>query len=67
MNVEDEYLTEMINLQNDIAFLKDKLEQARKEKEEAMRKLAIKMKKYGESINEIIKETGLTRNEIEEL
>jgi septal ring factor EnvC (AmiA/AmiB activator) len=35
MNVEDEYLTEMINLQNDIAFLKDKLEQERKEKEQA--------------------------------
>jgi hypothetical protein len=32
-----------------------------------MRKLAIKMKKYGESIDEIMKETGLTRNEIEEL
>jgi predicted nucleic acid-binding Zn-ribbon protein len=102
MNVEDEYLTEMINLQNDIAFLKDKLEQAkikaeqerkekeqakqkaeqeRKEKEEArkreeqakqrekeaMRKLAKKMKKYGESIDEIMKETGLTRDEIEKL
>ena len=32
-----------------------------------MRKLAIKMKKYGESIDEIIKETGLARDEIEEL
>jgi len=25
------------------------------------------MKKYGESIDEIMKETGLTRNEIEQL
>jgi len=53
---------------------KRKAEQERKEKElakqrekEAMIKLAIKMKKYGESINEIIKETGLTREEIEKL
>jgi hypothetical protein len=30
-------------------------------------KLARKMKKYGESIDEIIKETGLTREEIEKL
>jgi len=53
---------------------KQKAEQERKEKElakqrekEAMIKLAEKMKKYGESIDEIIKETGLTRDEIEEL
>ena len=32
-----------------------------------MRKLAKKMKKYGESIDEISKETGLSREEIEDL
>ena len=32
-----------------------------------MRKLAQKMKKYGETIDEIIKETGLSREKIEKL
>jgi hypothetical protein len=51
-----------------------KAEQERKQKEEAKvreeetkRKLAHKMKKYNEPIDEIIKETGLTREEIEKL
>jgi len=44
-----------------------KSEQDRKEKTEAMRKLATKMKKYGEPIEDIVKETGLSREEIENL
>ncbi len=43
------------------------LEQERKAKEELMKKLATKMKKYGETIEDIIKETGLSREEIEKL
>jgi predicted transposase/invertase (TIGR01784 family) len=43
------------------------IEQERKQKEEAKQKLAVKMKKYGESVEEIIKETGLSRKEIEKL
>lgn len=39
----------------------------RQEKEAATRKLAIKMKKHGESIEEIARETGLTNEEIEKL
>jgi hypothetical protein len=42
-------------------------EQAKQREKEAMIKLARKMKKYDENIDEIIKETGLTRDEIEEL
>jgi len=42
-------------------------EEERRQKEEVKHKLARKMKKYGESIEEIIKETGLSRNEIENL
>ena len=36
-------------------------------KEEAKCKLAIKMKIYGENMGEIIKETGLSKAEIEKL
>jgi hypothetical protein len=53
---------------------KRKAEQERKEKEqaiqrekEAMIKLAKKMKKYGETIEDIMKETGLSDKEIEKL
>lgn len=42
-------------------------EEANKQKEEAMIKLAIKMKKYGENIEEIIKETGLTKAQIQKI
>jgi predicted transposase/invertase (TIGR01784 family) len=44
-----------------------KVEQERNEKIEAMQKLAAKMKRYGEPVDEIIKETGLSREEIEKL
>jgi hypothetical protein len=56
------------------AEAKRKAEQERKEKEqaiqrekEAMIKLAKKMKKYGETIEDIMKETGLSDKEIEKL
>ena len=77
----NEYLSELIRRDNEIAFFKTKAEQERKEKEKAMLKekeakekeketnikLAIKMLKYGESIPEIIKETGLNKEQIKEL
>ena len=46
---------------------KKREEQAKKREEQAMLKLAAKMKKYGEPIEEIMKETGLSREEIENL
>ena len=42
-------------------------EEERRQKEEAMRKLAIKMKKYGEPIEEIVKETKISKEDIEKL
>ena len=44
-----------------------KAKKERLQKEDAMLKLATKMKKYGESTEDIIRETGLTANEIEKL
>ncbi len=46
---------------------RQKAEIERQEKELAKIKLAKKMKKYGEPIDEIIKETGLTKEQIENL
>jgi len=42
-------------------------EEAKKRESEAKKRLAIKMKRYGESIEEIINETGLSKEEIEQL
>jgi len=42
-------------------------EEERRQKEQINIKLAIKMKRYGESIEEIIKETKLSKEEIEQL
>jgi hypothetical protein len=42
-------------------------EEALQEKKQAMLKLATKMKRYGESVEDIIRETGLTKQEIENL
>ena len=42
-------------------------EEERRQKKEAMQKLALKMKKYGEPIEEIMKETGLSEEEIEKI
>ncbi len=78
MSVEDEYLQELINRDNAIVFLKEqnekrleeiklakqKEQEARQEEYNVKRKLAIKMTKYNESIDEIIKETGLSKDEI---
>ena len=41
--------------------------EAKLREKETMLKLATKMKTYGEPLSEIIKETGLTKNEIEKL
>ena len=46
---------------------KQREKQERKEKEKAKQKLALKMLKYGETIQEIQKETGLSAEEIEKL
>jgi predicted transposase/invertase (TIGR01784 family) len=46
---------------------KEREEDERRQKEEVRRKLAQKMLKYGEPIEEIIKETGLSHDEIEKL
>ena len=80
MNAEDEYLSELIRMHNDIAFLKGKFEEERKEKEEARQgerearqrekeanlKLAKLMKSHGTPTEIIVKETGLSEQEIEE-
>ena len=42
-------------------------EEAKLREKEAMQKLTLKMKKYGESIADIIKETGLSSEEIANL
>jgi predicted transposase/invertase (TIGR01784 family) len=42
-------------------------EEERRQKEESIRKLALKMLKYGEPIDEIIRETGLNSDDIEKL
>lgn len=46
---------------------KQKEKEAKQKEKEAKLKLAKKMKQYGEGINEIIKETGLSTKEIENL
>jgi hypothetical protein len=43
------------------------IEEERKQKEKTTQKLLRKMKKYGESVEEIMKETGLSRVEIERI
>jgi uncharacterized protein YxeA len=42
-------------------------QEALEEKKQAMLKLATKMKRYGESIEDIIRETGLTEQEMKNL
>lgn len=46
-------------------LLLPKLEEERRQKEEAMLKLAIRMKRYGDPIDEIMRETGLSREVVE--
>ena len=57
-----------------IEAMDKKIEEERKQKEEALikeseatQKLVRKMLKYGESVEEIMKETGLGRDEIERI
>lgn len=60
-------LQEMENAQQErSAALKEK-EKAQLEKEQAQQKLALQMLKYNEAIDEIMKETGLSKEEIENL
>ena len=81
MIVEDEILDELADRERQVELTEkklkeaqEKIEQERKEKEEAkqreqqaMKKLAKMMKDFGKSIDEIMKETGLSREEIEKL
>jgi predicted transposase/invertase (TIGR01784 family) len=74
MEIEDEILEDLerkerlISRQEKAIEEKEKaIEMERKEKLEAQLKLARKMKKYGETISEIIKETGLSEDEINKL
>jgi len=74
VKLEDEYEKTIQNLESSNIDLKKIAEEERRQKEEAKKeargkaiKLAQKMKKYGEPIDEIIGETGLSREEIEGL
>ena len=67
MEVEDDLLEELERKERYIAKQQFIIEQERKEKIAAKIKLAKLMKDYGKSIDEIIKETGLSKNEIEKL
>ena len=79
MIVEDDILSELAEREREVELAEKKIKEAekkaeeaqekaereRKEKEEAKIKLAKKMLKYGEIIDEIISETGLSKEEIE--
>ena len=52
--------------EQELKYIKQ-IEDAKQKEKEAVLKLATKMKKYGETIDEIIKETGLSENEIAKL
>jgi len=74
LQAEKEYAEGMANLEEAaIKAINEKVEALKREAEalkreaEAQKKFAIKMKKYGEPIEEIIKETGLSKEEIEKL
>ena len=49
--------------EQELKYIKQ-IEEAKQNEKEAKIKLAKKMKKYGENIDEILKETGLSKNEI---
>jgi hypothetical protein len=64
MNIEDDILEELANKERLVEKIKvEKIEAVKKIAE----KLARKMKNYGEPLYEIMKETGLSRDEIENL
>ena len=74
MEVEDEILAELEDKERLAEKALQLMEKERKEKEEALKrekttklKLAAKMLKYGESKEDIKKETGLSLEEIERL
>jgi hypothetical protein len=48
-------------------ILQQEKEEESRQKEQINIKLAIKMKRYGESIEEIIKETELSKDKVEQL
>ncbi len=66
-DVEYEYEEKLQEERRQKEEAKAREEEAKAREEEAKQKLAKKMIKYGESIEEIIKETGLTEDEINKL
>jgi len=67
LEYEEDYEEAQVKLEKALEIAEHQKEEAQKQKEEAQIKLAKKMKKYGEPIEEIIKETGLTKDVIENL
>lgn len=67
LNAEDEYYKSILDLENELTKTKQREEEQRRKKEKALIKLAQRMKKYGESIEDIMRETGLSRQEIDKL
>jgi len=67
LKYEKEYNEGIENVENNLNEERRQKEEERRQKEEIKYKLANKMKKYGESIDEIIKETNLTKEEIDKL
>ena len=73
MNRDNEHLYDFIIVEENgrfIGIVSIKyflIDLAKKREEETKRKLAQKMKKYGESIEDIMRETGLSKDEIEKL
>jgi predicted transposase/invertase (TIGR01784 family) len=67
LKAEEKYLPVIEEERRQKEEAKQREEEERRQKEEAMRKLAAKMKKYGEPIDDIIRETGLTKPQIEKL
>jgi len=74
MDVEDEILEDLERKERLISKQEKQIEQknilieeVQKQKEEIKIKLASKMKKYGEPIERIIEETGMTKEQIDEL
>ncbi len=57
--------SEITTVRTDVEYeYEKKLKEAKRQEEEAKQKLAKKMLKYGEPIEEIMKETGFTEDEI---
>ena len=67
LKAEEEWEYNFTTIERKLYLAEQQKEEERKLKDEAKRKLAQKMKKYGESIEEIMRETGLNKEEIEKL